>query len=81
MTELSLPTLALAITSTVAERQRLLARIAQVAPEVDADEHLSESVMDIDRALGELGSTYDALDPAAAGYPDYHALRAVASKG
>ena len=76
MPMLSLSTLSLAIAAVVAERQRLLARLATVSADVDAEEHLSEAVMDIDRALGELGSAYESLQPTAAGYPDYATLRA-----
>lgn len=58
MPTLSIQTLMIAITSTVAARCRLLDRIAIVDAATDADEHLSESVMDIDHALGELSSLY-----------------------
>lgn len=67
--EISTRTLMIAIAATVMERCRLLDRIAMVDAEVDADEHLSEQVMDIDRALGELAGPYsegvmhDGLNP------------------
>lgn len=80
MSALSLSTLAIAIVATAAERERLLARIAAVPRETDVEEHLSERVMDIDRALGELGSAYEELRSAASGYPSYEALLADAAK-
>ena len=58
MPPLSIQTLMIAIASTVAARCRLLDRIATVDAATDEDEHLSESVMDIDHALGELSSMY-----------------------
>ena len=74
MAELSIQTLMIAISSTVAERTRVLARIAVVSREVDEEEHLSERVMDIDRALGELGSAYETERKGARRYPDYETL-------
>ncbi len=53
-----------------------MARLTTASAEVDAREHLSEALTDIDRALGELGSAYESLQPTAAGYPDYATLRA-----
>ncbi|MDB5865730.1 MAG: hypothetical protein JWO70_3536 [Betaproteobacteria bacterium] len=78
MAEFSIQTLMIAISSTVAERSRVLARIAAVTPEIDEEEHLSERVMDIDRALGELGSAYESQRQGARRYPDYEALVASA---
>lgn len=60
MQDVSTQALMIAISSTLMDRCRLLDRIAAVDPEVDHDEHLSEQVMDIDMALGELSSTYSA---------------------
>lgn len=74
MSELSTSTLSIAIRATVAERARLLERIAREPAEVDEDERLSERVMDIDRALGELGTAYEALRVGRKGYPSFEAL-------
>jgi hypothetical protein len=74
MFTVSTPTLMIAITSTVMERCRLLARIAVVDPEVDDDEHLSEQVMDIDKALGELSGPYEEQIKIDRMFPPYDAL-------
>lgn len=74
MSELSMSTLSMAIRATAAERSRLLERIAREPAEVDEDEHLSEQVMDMDRALGELGTAYEALRAGRPGYPSFDAL-------
>ena len=47
----------IAISAVVMERCRLEDLIAVVSLEVDADEHLSEQVMDM--ALGELSGPYE----------------------
>lgn len=74
MSDLSMPTLFIAIRATAAERSRLLERIARESADVDEDEHLSEQVMDIDRALGELGTAYEAVRAGRPGYPSFEAL-------
>lgn len=74
MSELSMSTMLIAIRATVAERTRLLGRIAGEAAVVDEDAHLSEQVMDIDRALGELGTAYEALRAGRKGDPSFEAL-------
>jgi hypothetical protein len=56
--EISAQVLGIAIYSTVMERCRLLDRIATIDDEIERDEGLSELVMDIDKALGELDSLY-----------------------
>ena len=74
MSDLSMSTLLIAIRATVIERARLLGRIAREPAAVDEDEHLSEQVMDIDRALGELGTAYEALRAGRKGDPSFEAL-------
>jgi hypothetical protein len=74
MPELSLSTLTLAIGSLIADREHLLERIATEPPEVDEDERLSEAVMDIDRALGEIADAYERQREGNPAYPDYDSL-------
>jgi hypothetical protein len=80
MLQFSTHTLMIAISATVMERCRLLARIASVPPEVDDDEHLSEQVMDIDSVLGELSGPYEAQLETDRMFPDYDTLVANTKK-
>ncbi len=59
MQNVSTQTLMIAISAVVMERCRLEDLIAVVTPEIDEDEHLSEQVMDMDMALGELSGPYE----------------------
>ena len=59
MTELSTATLILAIEAIALETELLTRRIEASSPEIDAEEHLSETVVDLQRALGELGAIYE----------------------
>lgn len=74
MQDVSTQALMIAISSTLMGRCRLLDRIAAVAPEVDHDEHLSEQVMDIDMALGELSSAYSARLQSEPMFPSFEEL-------
>jgi hypothetical protein len=74
MTEISLRTLVVAIGSMVADRERILARIAQEGADVDAEERLSELVMDIDSSLSELADAYEEQRKTTPGYPLYDDL-------
>jgi hypothetical protein len=74
MIEISLRTLMIAIGSMVSDRERILARIAQEGPGVDADERLSELVIDIDTSLSELADAYEEQRKGTAGYPRYDDL-------
>lgn len=60
MSDIAKRTLSLAIYSMVINRCRLLDRIERVSSEVEDEEHLSETVLDIDQALAELAHLYDA---------------------
>lgn len=60
MLDIAKRTLSLAIYSMVINRCRLLDRIEHVSAEVENEEHLSETVLDIDQALAELAHLYDA---------------------
>lgn len=73
-TALSIETLMIAATAVAAERQRLVTLIAKTPPDEEAEQHLSEQVLDIDRALGELADVYEALRGGAARYPEFDAL-------
>lgn len=74
MSQPSISSLSIAIKAMAAERGRLLVRIESEGADVDEAERLSERVMDIDRALGELGTAYEALRSGRKGYPSFEAL-------
>jgi hypothetical protein len=74
MTEISLRTLMIAIGSMVADRERFLERVAMVGTEADAEERLSELVIDIETALSELADAYEEQRKTASGYPPYDDL-------
>jgi hypothetical protein len=74
MTEISLRTLMIAIGSMVADRERIMARIASEGTETDAEERLSELVMDIDSSLSELADAYEEQRKITPGYPTYDNL-------
>ncbi len=59
MTEISTHSLMLAISSMIADRERLIRKIDTEATEVDEEEHFTELVMDIDRALNEFVDIYE----------------------
>lgn len=58
MTELSAFALRHALAALIAERKSIERRLETATPEEDEDEHLSETVLDIQRAIGEIGSAY-----------------------
>ncbi len=74
MHNVSTQSLMIAISSVVMERCRLEDLIAVVSPEVDEDEHLSEQVMDMDMALGELSGSYEEQIKVDRMFPSYDAL-------
>ncbi len=76
MLDISGETLSLAIFSTIINRCRLLDRVERVSLEVDDEEHLSESVLDLDKALGELGTAYEAIRQREKGLYDYATIHA-----
>jgi hypothetical protein len=77
MSELSVETLMRAIGALTLECEALLRRIEQVSPEVDAEESLSERVMDIEQSLGELRGVYEAQRGNAKVYPPFDELVAL----
>lgn len=74
MQNVSTQTLMIAISAVIMERCRLEDLIAVVSPEVDEDEHLSEQVMDMDMALGELSCPYEEHIKVDRMFPTYEAL-------
>jgi hypothetical protein len=74
MTEISTRTLMLAISSMVADRERIYARIAKKGAEIDSEERLSELVLDIDSSLSELADLYEEQRTNEPGYPSYNDL-------
>lgn len=74
MQNVSTQTLMLAISALVMERCRLEDLIAMVSPQIDEDEHLSEQVMDITLALGELSGPYEEQSKDDCMFPAFEAL-------
>jgi hypothetical protein len=64
----------IAITAVVLERCRLIDKIDTVTPEQEEEERLSEQVMDIDAALGELAGPYQRQRLGERLYPEYEEL-------
>jgi len=64
----------IAITAVVLERCRLIDKIGAVTQEQEEEERLSEQVMDIDAALGELAGPYQRQRLDELLYPDYEEL-------
>ena len=76
MSDISAEALSVAIFSTIINRCRLLDRIERVSLEVDDEEHLSEAVLGLDKALGELGTAYEQIRMVESGWLDYETLHA-----
>ena len=74
MSDLTIRTLMLAISALAGERSALLKRIQACSMDEINDEHLSEQVLDIDQALGELADEYDTLRGDSQTYPTYEKL-------
>ena len=73
MTGFSMQTLMLAITALAHERERVLEQLNRES-EADEEQHLSEQVMDIGVALGELADEYEARKGDSSKYPSYERL-------
>jgi len=71
MSDLSIRTLMLSISALARERERILNILNSATREQDQDEHLSEQVLDIDQALGELADDYEALRGNSSTYPPF----------
>lgn len=80
MSNITRQALSMAIWSIVINRCRLLDRIDRVSLEVDNEEHLSETVLDIDKVLGELNDLYDCARQAEGGGYDFDTLYANAEE-
>ncbi|GGA24956.1 hypothetical protein [Dyella nitratireducens] len=78
--EISAQAVMIAIRSTVMERCRLIDLIQASDIETIDEEHLSEEVMDIDKALGELAGLYVAASAKDKGYPDFDTVVTCAEK-
>ncbi|MCW7536747.1 hypothetical protein OOT46_02625 [Aquabacterium sp. A7-Y] len=74
MSELSMQCLAIAVSSVLNERERLLSRIQEISEDAEEEERLSERVMDIDRVLGELEEAYEDRRAEEPLYPSFEAL-------
>ena len=71
MSDLSIRTLMLSISALARERERILNILNSATRAQDQDEHLSEQVLDIDQALGELADDYEALRGNSSTYPPF----------
>ena len=71
MSDLSIRTLMLSIGALARERERIMNILNAATREQDQDDHLSEQVLDIDRALGELADDYEALRGTSSTYPPF----------
>jgi hypothetical protein len=78
--EISAQAVMIAIRSTVIERCRLVDLIQASDIETINAEHVSEQVMDIDKALGELAGLYIAALDDDPGYPDFDTVVTNAEK-
>lgn len=72
--DISAQALMIAIRSTVMERCRLVNLIQAGDIETVDEEHLSEQVMDIDKALVELAGLYAVTLVEDKGYPDFETV-------
>ncbi|GLQ96153.1 hypothetical protein [Dyella mobilis] len=71
---ISAQSLMLAISSMVLDRCRLLEQIQKVDADVDYDEHLSDQVFEIDKALNELSGFYSDSLKRGPMFPPYEQL-------
>lgn len=58
MPHITLQTLVFSISALVFDRCRLIDRINLVAPEVEEEEHLADTLFQMDQSLGELADLY-----------------------
>ncbi len=79
MPEITKQTLAFAIFAMAYDRCRLIDRINRSEPGNDDEEHLPETLMDMDRSLGELGDLYAAYGDEMNGF-DFDTLYANAEQ-
>ena len=59
MSDITRQTLAFSIFALAFDRARLIDRLSTVSDEVEEDEHLSDTLMQMDKALAELEELYE----------------------
>ena len=74
MSDLSIRTLMMSIGALARERAGILETLKTATRDQDEDEHLSEQVLDIDQALGELADEYESLRGDSSTYPPVETL-------
>ncbi len=74
MSEISVNTLMLAITSMYREIDWTVQRIKEESPEIDEQEGLSEHVLDLQKALNELANQYEKQRVNEPVYPSFDEL-------
>ena len=77
MSDLSIRTLMLSIGALARERDSILNTLKTATREQDEDDHLSEQVLDIDQALGELADEYEALRGDSSTYPPFEKVAGI----
>ena len=74
MQDISINTLMLAITALSRELNFTTQRINNEPPEVDEQEHLSEHVLDLQKALNEMANHYEKLRSKEPAFPPFDDL-------
>jgi hypothetical protein len=78
MSDLSIRTLMLSIGALARERNSILNTLKTATREQDEDDRLSEQVLDIDQALGELADEYEAQRGDSSTYPPFEKVAGIA---
>ena len=77
MSDPSIRTLMLSIGALARQRDSILDTLKTATREQDEDDHLSEQVLDIDQALGELADDYEARRGESSTYPPFEKVAAI----
>lgn len=77
MSDLSIRTLMLSISALARQRDSILDTLKTATREQDEDNHLSEQILDIDQALGELADEYEAQRGDSSTYPPFETLAGI----
>lgn len=77
MSDLSIRTLMLSIGALARQRGSILDTLKSATRAQDEDDHLSEQVLDIDQALGELADEYEARRGDSSTYPPFEKVAGI----
>lgn len=80
MAHVTVQTLSFAIFSMVFDRCRLIDRINSVSSEVEEDEHLADTLMEMDQSLSELAELYEESQRFEGGGYDFNTIYANAEE-